>query len=147
MRRSPLLVLSLLACAVLSACAYGRTKRIEVAQTKPGEQIITEEAIAQSGASTAWDVLKHAAPHLHFREDRNGQPSRMWRRGRGSMVLNESPMVILDGIRVPDFRALDQIPASTIQQISILTGIEGTTYYGTNAMGGVILIRTKNGTT
>lgn len=144
-RSSPLPPLILL--LLLSACGAGRVRQIQSVQAKPGEQIITAEAIAESGANTAWDVLKYAAPHLKFREDRNGQPSRMWRRGQASMVLNESPMVILDGIRVPDFRTLDQIPASTIQQISILTGIEGTTYYGTNAMGGVILIRTKNGTT
>ena len=144
MRRSPLLVLPFLA-AVLSACAHRGAQRIEMIQTKPGEQIITAEAIEASGATTAWEVLKYAAPHLQLREDRNGQPSRMWRRGRGSMVLSEAPMVILDGIKVPDFRALDQIPASTIEQISILTGLEGTTYYGTNALGGVILIRTKHG--
>ena len=144
MRRSPLLVLPFLA-AVLSACAHRGAQRIEMIQTKPGEQIITAEAIAASGATTAWEVLKYAAPHLQLREDRNGQPSRMWRRGRGSMVLSEAPMVILDGIKVPDFRTLDQIPAATIQRISILTGLEGTTYYGTNALGGVILIRTKHG--
>ena len=144
MRRSPVWVLPFVA-AVLSACAHSGAQRIEMIQTKPGEQIITAEAIEASGATTAWEVLKYAAPHLQLREDRNGQPSRMWRRGRGSMVLSEAPMVILDGIKVPDFRTLDQIPASTIQQISILTGLEGTTYYGTNALGGVILIRTKHG--
>ena len=145
MRHSPLLALPLLA-AFVSGCASSGAQRVEMIQTKPGEQIITAAAIAESGANTAWDVLKYAAPHLQFTEDRNGQPSRMWRRGRGSMVLNEAPMVILDGIKVPDFRTLDQIPANTIQQISILTGIEGTTYYGTNATGGVIVIRTKHGT-
>jgi outer membrane cobalamin receptor len=40
---------------------------------------------------------------------------------------------------------LDQIPARTIARISILNGIQGTTYYGTNAVGGVIRIETKNG--
>lgn len=145
MRHLSLLALPLFS-AFVSGCASGGAQRIEMIQSKPGEQIITAEAIAESGATTAWDVLKYAAPHIQFREDRNGNPSRMWRRGRGSVTLNEAPMVILDGIKVPDFRTLDQIPASTIHQISILTGIEGTTYYGTNALGGVILIRTKHGT-
>jgi outer membrane receptor protein involved in Fe transport len=40
-------------------------------------------------------------------------------------------------------RALQLIAASSIEQISILGGIDGTTYYGTNAAAGVIRIRTK----
>ncbi len=53
--------------------------------------------------------------------------------------------VFVDGADVVDFRSLTQIPASTILSIEILSGIEGTTYYGSNAVSGVILIRTKNG--
>ena len=44
-----------------------------------------------------------------------------------------------------DFRNLELIPARTIHHIRILTGIEGTTYYGTGAEGGVILVYTKTG--
>jgi len=29
--------------------------------------------------------------------------------------------------------------------IEVLTGIEGTTYYGTDAVGGVIIIKTQTG--
>jgi TonB-dependent starch-binding outer membrane protein SusC len=134
---------------VLSSCAPHRTggaRRIEVLTTKPGEQLITAEAIQQSGAATAWDVIQRAAPNIQVRENRNGEPTRMWRRGRGSIVLNEAPLLFLDGVKIADFRALDLIPAGTIREIVILTGIEGTTYYGTNAVGGVILVTTKNGT-
>jgi len=60
-------------------------------------------------------------------------------------VLQDAPLVVLDGVRLTDFRALDGIPAVTILMISIYTGIEGTTYYGTNAVSGVIVIQTKDG--
>ena len=33
----------------------------------------------------------------------------------------------------------------SLTDLEILGGIEGTTYYGSNAVSGVILIRTKNG--
>jgi len=60
--------------------------------------------------------------------------------------LDDTPLIILDGVRESDFRVLDNIPATTILSIYILTGIEGTTYYGTDAVSGVIVIRTKDGT-
>ncbi len=128
----------------LAACGPHRSSRsLEVIQTKPGEQVITEEAIRESGASTAWDVIRRAAPNIQVRETKSGEPARMWRRGRSSVLLNDAPLVFLDGVKVGDFRALDLIPAQTIRRIEILTGIEGTTYYGTNAVGGVILVHTK----
>jgi len=60
-------------------------------------------------------------------------------------VLQDAPLVVLDGVRLTDFRALDGIPAATILTISIYNGIEGTTFYGTNAVSGVIVIKTKDG--
>jgi outer membrane cobalamin receptor len=100
--------------------------------------------IERSGGQTAWEVLRREAPQLSFRE-RNGQATGISRRGRGSFVLNDSPMLIVDGARNPDIRMLQQLPASTLFSIEVLTGIEGTTEYGTDATGGVIIVRTKNG--
>jgi outer membrane cobalamin receptor len=41
-----------------------------------------------------------------------------------------------------DFAMLRQIPARSVESIRILSGIDGTTYQGTNAGGGVIIIAT-----
>ncbi|OLE60049.1 MAG: hypothetical protein AUG74_16210 [Bacteroidetes bacterium 13_1_20CM_4_60_6] len=111
----------------------------------PGTFLITAEQIEKSGATTAWQVLKQHAPMLTMREDRNGRPQSMGRRGRSSFLLDEAPMVLLDGVRVPDFHALDAIDARSILTILIYDGVEGTTYYGTNAASGVIVIKTKDG--
>jgi outer membrane cobalamin receptor len=108
--------------------------------------LITEEMIARSGGQTAWEVLRREAPQLTYRENRNGQAIGMGRRGRGSFVLNDAPMLFVDGVRSADFGALQQMPASNLFSIEILTGIDGTTYYGTNAVSGVILVHTKVGT-
>lgn len=141
-RFTPLTALALLVAP--AACGPHRSSQaLEIVQTKPGEQVITEEAIRESGASTAWEVIRRAAPNIQVRENKHGEPARMWRRGRSTMLLNDAPLVFLDGVKVGDFRALDMIPAQTIRRIEILTGIEGTTYYGTNAVGGVILVHTK----
>jgi len=111
----------------------------------PGTFLITAEQIEKSGANTAWQVLKQRAPMLTLREDRNGRPQSMGRRGRSSFVLDEAPMIMLDGVRVPDFHALESIDARSIFTILIYDAVEGTTYYGTDAASGVIVIKTKDG--
>ncbi len=41
--------------------------------------------------------------------------------------------------------ALGGMPAADLLDIEVLTGVDATTYYGTNATNGVIRIRTKVG--
>lgn len=107
--------------------------------------VITEQMIERSGGQTAWEVLRREAPQLSFRENRNGQATSMSRRGRSSILLNDTPMLLVDGVRSQDLKTLQQIPATTLMSIEVLTGLEGTTYYGTDAVGGVILVHTKTG--
>jgi outer membrane receptor protein involved in Fe transport len=44
---------------------------------------------------------------------------------------------------VEDFTVLGEMPAADLLDIEILSGIDATTYYGTNATKGVIRLRTK----
>lgn len=111
----------------------------------PGTFLITAEQIEKTGARTAWQVLKQSAPMLQTAEDRNGRPTKLGRRGRTSFLLDEAPTILLDGVRIPDFRSLEDIDAQSILAIYIYDGIEGTTYYGTNSGSGVIVIKTKSG--
>jgi len=106
--------------------------------------VITQAQIERSGARTAWEALKRLAPQFTFRENRNGQPGSLERRGRSSILLSDAPLVFVDGAELADFRSLNQIPASTLLSIEILNGIEGTSYYGSNAVSGVILFKTKS---
>lgn len=132
-----------LSTVLLAGCIHPRPMRSTDVHGQ--RTIFTEEQIARCGASTAWDVLKRLAPQFSFSEDRNGQPRTLERRGRSSILLSDAPLVFLDGTEMVDFRSLIQIPATTIASIEILGGIDGTTYYGSNAVSGVILIHTKNG--
>ena len=127
----------------LAGCAHGTSQNRP--STPAGPTVITSEQIERSGANTAWDVLKREAPMLTLRDDRNGRPARMGRRGRSSLLLDEAPVVVVDGVRLTTFKDLDRIPASTILLITVYTGIDGTTYYGTNAVSGVVVIETKHG--
>lgn len=129
---------------VLLGCAPTVQKETS-ARLPAGTFLITAEQIEKSGARTAWQVLKQSAPMLQTTDDRNGRPAKLGRRGRASLMLDDSPMILLDGIRIADFRALDDIDAQTISTIYIYDGVEGTTYYGTNSVSGVIVIKTKDG--
>jgi len=129
---------------VLLGCGPA-TQQGSKSDVPPGTFTITAEQIEKSGARTAWQVLKHQAPMLQTRDDGNGRPASLGRRGRASLYLDDSPAIVLDGVRVPDFRALEDIDAQSIFAIYIYDGIEGTTYYGTNSVSGVILIKTKSG--
>jgi outer membrane cobalamin receptor len=138
------------AAAVLAACAacaaHGPARPGEVGEAAHG-RVITQEEIARSGAVTAWDVLKGSKAGFRAWESTNGEPLRLrTRRGRSSMIdpESDSPLIVVDGVRLADLRPLAQLQAAAIRRIRILDGIDGTVYEGTNAGSGVVIIQTKN---
>ena len=140
--RSPILASSLMVVA-------GSCKSFHPGPVVPADAsdriLITEAMIARSGGQTAWEVLRREVPQISYGENRNGQATGMERRGRSSILLKDPPMLFIDGVRIQEMVTLQQLPASTLLSIEVLTGSEGTTYYGTDAVGGVILVRTKKG--
>lgn len=116
------------------------------ASPSAGRIVISQAEIERSGGQTAWDVLKKELPEFTFHENARGEPTRLERRGQSSILLSDAPMIFLDGARMTDYHALTQVLASTLRRIEVLDGVEATTYYGTDAVDGAILIFTKNGT-
>lgn len=113
--------------------------------TPEGGRIITQVVITRSGARTAWDALQRTVPFYAFRENSRGGPSRIDHRGRSSIVLRDQPLVLVDGVELTDFSVLGVMPASDLFEIEVLSGIDATTRYGTNATKGVIRITTRPG--
>jgi len=141
--RCPLVVA--LSVTLSLSCAVHASRNVP---GNDGDRIfITADQIARSGSTTAWEALRKLVPQLTYGEKKSGQPSKLERRGQSSFLLSDAPLVFLDGVRLPDFRTLQQLSAATIESIEVLNGIDGTTYYGSNAVSGVILIRTKDGST
>jgi len=141
-RRSAVCVVVLLVWAL--SCTHATSNHSRTGPSTGGK-LITAAQIERSGSKNAWEVLKHEAPMLTLEEDRNGNPVRIHWHGRSSIYLEDVPVVVLDGVRSADWKVLSQIPAGQIQTINIMSGIEGTTFYGTNAASGVIEIHTKRG--
>lgn len=124
-----------------AACAHPQPSQ-QAATPKPSAstQIVTQEEIERSGATTAWQALEYTVPFYSF--DYTG---RVRHRGQSSILLADQPRILLDGVDLTEFGVLMQIPATDLHSIKVLAGHEATTYYGTNAGSGVILIATKNG--
>lgn len=142
-RHAPALAAALCSLLASFALGCGLAGRGSVDEAPYGGQLISEEAIRLSGATTAWQALRSLAPHLDLQENVLGQPTRVSRRGRESVYLREAPLLIVDGAVLADLRELQQIAARDISSIRILTGTEGTTFYGMYAASGVIMIETK----
>ncbi len=109
----------------------------------PEGKIVTAEAIAATHAGTVWDALRWTVRNMTYRSDHNGRPMVIRARGRSSVQSNETVLVYVDGVRLSDIAVLGQMPASSVERIEVLSGIEASTYFGTNAGDGVIHIITK----
>ena len=125
----------------VTACAGAELRGRSAPQSEG--KLITAEMIEKSGAATAWDALRRSGTHLSFRENMRGEPTSLTYRGRSSIYLSSAPLVMLDGIRVSNYTVLRDVPAQTVALIRILTGVDGTKYYGTGGGNGVILVQTK----
>ncbi|MGD8320568.1 MAG: TonB-dependent receptor plug domain-containing protein, partial [Gemmatimonadota bacterium] len=84
-----------------------------------------------------------------------GTGSRIRIRGSASISLNNSPLIVIDGVRASnstgnsigvggqDVSRLDDIAAEDIEKIEVLKGPAASAMYGTAAANGVIVITTK----
>jgi outer membrane cobalamin receptor len=142
LRRFWLLYLGLVSAAACGGARGG----IEQANAPSGGTVITADKIAASGAKTAWDAVRFTVPNVQLRESR-GKPTRIQRRGRASIYLDDQVRVMVDNVRVTDIRVLEQMAASDILTIEVLSGLDATTYYGGTSTSGVIVIKTKTGPT
>jgi len=142
MKCSRHLVLALVVALWAAAC--GIRGRSALPDPNAG-RIITAAQIERTEATTMWEALQRTVRHVRFEEAGAGKPSRVHRRGSSSIVLIEDMPIYIDRVRIPDVSVLASLPAQAILRIQVLVGIHATTFYGTNAGDGVILIRTREG--
>ncbi len=133
----PLILLAI----TLGGCTARQTPEYLPSETEG--TVITAEDIARIGGDNAWAVLQRAGTHLSMRDDGYGNPAALSQRGYPSIELSNAPILYVDGVRISDFRRLEEITARSIERIQILTGTQATRYYGTGAGNGVIAIRTR----
>ncbi|MDT8390671.1 MAG: TonB-dependent receptor [Lentisphaeria bacterium] len=121
--------------------------RTEVPLTAIGSSItvISRQDIENRNVNTVWDLLK-TVPGVDFRQNGpNSNSSTMSIRGLNGYHTK----VMIDGVAVQDTTALQTLPVlnilntNDIERIEIIRGA-ASTLYGSNAMGGVVNIITRN---
>ena len=116
--------------AVLIACAPSRHGAVDSSK----QQIITEDEIDASGASTALEVIQRL--RVGF----------LTYRGETSFDKSKSepyPDVYVDGVEYGGISTLRNIPALEVSTIRLYRSWEATTTFGSGHMGGVIAITTR----
>ena len=134
------LVSSALVAGSVSAFGCGHNVRPR-SYDPPGEQLILHDEIVKSGALDAWDAVCRLS-HMTTSSTAAGEPSRMYRRGRSSIVIRETPVIVVDGVQVPDLQILTQVRADQIAWIRVLTGAASTTRYGASGGAGAVIVET-----
>lgn len=113
----------------LFACAHPQTS----SQTPLNSDVISEEEIAATNATNAYEVIKRLRGNfLSFR-------------GKTSLLgtSNADPTVYVDNQAYGPISSLKTIPAIQITSIRLYRSWEATTKYGQGNMGGVIAVSTK----
>ncbi len=164
--------------ATLDFALVGAPTRLdEVVTTAVGEQrryqvgndisVINADSIAPTAPITSLtDLISSRAPGVTVLETSgltgSGEAIRI--EGLSSLVLQNDPILIVDGVRQdnsaggdlavyalggshPTPSRLNDIDFSDIQTVDILKGPSASTEYGTDAANGVIVITTKHGAT
>ena len=119
--------------AAAAGCGTGRSS------TEPyparNRTILFPDEISQYGTAgrSAYDLIRQLRPEFL--------------RSRGATSLRDltppTAVVYLDGVKYGDLNSLKLISAEQLTKVQYLNGSEATTRYGTDHVGGAILITTK----
>lgn len=116
------------------------------------EQISTED-FNKGPVATAGELItgKVAGVSVTSGGGAPGEGQNITIRGQGSLSLNSSPLIVVDGIPLDNGNvggsrsALDFINPNDIESMTVLKDASSTAIYGSRAANGVILITTKQG--
>ena len=111
--------------AVLAACASGGGSGDSSSSSRRSSGTITVEELADHSTVSAMDAIRRLRPR--------------WLRARGG----GTPMVIFDGAR-HGVSILENIRASDVESISLMSASDATTRYGTNFPNGAIVVNSRN---
>jgi len=133
---------TLLSLVLAAGCGSVRGAEGADAPGPTASQIITREQIMESNGRNAWDVLRSTVRYIHWGVGSAGVPQRATRRGTTSGQGPDQVRVMLNGVTVVNLSDLTLVATRDLQEIRVLSGVEATTYFGTNSVAGAVLITT-----
>lgn len=126
---------------LLAACASTGGHMAD--RPTPGDPgVVTREEIQASGARTVWEALRLTVA-LHVEDDLAGNPARLRHRGYNSILGPETPLLVVDGAIVRDYRHLDEVPARDLVSIHVRSPSYAAARYGSLARAGVVELNTR----
>ncbi|NJC27446.1 SusC/RagA family TonB-linked outer membrane protein [Neolewinella antarctica] len=124
-------------------------------------QQVEADKITRSGANSAVDALVGKASGIQVTRSSGsvGAGSRILIRGVTSMIGNNQPLIVIDGVRSNNETQLSEagtagtaqanrlmdLNPDDIESVNILKGAAATALYGTSGSTGVVIITTKKG--
>lgn len=123
---------------------YGTQKKVNLTGSVA---TIKQEDISRQPVGQASQALQGLSAGLTVTTG-SGQPGRDQGalRIRGLGTLNDnSPLVLIDGVRYDNTISLNDIDANDIESVSVLKDAAAASIYGVRAANGVILVTTKRG--
>jgi hypothetical protein len=123
---------------VLAGCMlHGKSQSSQPASSD--DIVITRDDIGRmQGVQTAWDVLLRRLPARFT--SRGGIPT--YESHRGPAPGRSTPLLVLDGVQIDDWRQVITIPVESIEAIRLLGTISGGILYGRDARACVIMVET-----
>ncbi|MGL5273024.1 MAG: SusC/RagA family TonB-linked outer membrane protein, partial [Phocaeicola sp.] len=120
---------------------YGSVKRKDITGSVAS---VSSEALAAVPVASATEALtgKMAGVQVTATEGSPDAEMKIRVRGGGSITGDNSPLFIVDGFPV---ESISDIPATDIEDITVLKDASSTAIYGSRGANGVILVTTKSG--
>ncbi|SMD35956.1 TonB-linked outer membrane protein, SusC/RagA family [Reichenbachiella faecimaris] len=120
--------------------------------------VVSNESIAKSGESTLLNSLSGKSSGIRISRN-SGDPGAgafIQIRGLSSVTRNSQPLIVVDGVPISNASRgnnegiaqqsrLNDINPNDIESVSVLKGASAAALWGTQALGGVIMIKTKSG--
>ncbi len=114
----------------LVACASTNGTRA----TRRSSRVITADEIATSSAKNAYEAIQLLRPQWLTRRSGVATPS---------TLAAIEPVAYVNGMKLGGLRTLQTVHVLDIREIRYLSPTDATTRFGTNHMGGAILITTR----
>ncbi len=123
------------------AVGYGSVKKKDLTGSVA---TVSSEVLAAVPVASATEALqgKMAGVQITTTEGSPDAEMKIRVRGGGSITGDNTPLFIVDGFPV---ESISDIPASDIEDITVLKDASSTAIYGSRGANGVILVTTKNG--